>query len=229
MKGICWGLVLGSALFSCFVLRGISDPTLASLSSVFTDSFQFDVLGNQDVSDKLKQEACIVFKKLELPNPEKIQVKRMSAQLKEIMDKKNCGIFATHNAIFVDEAWVMSLSKDQRTFYLGHEATHIKNKDTVRKIGMFVTLIAVMCAGALYCKDKTFGLVGFLSLEVLSAMAYMAFYRHIELQADNGGALIAPIVRYNAQKKSTANQSFIKKAYTWLLSWFDEYHVHGVD
>src|SRR5205807_801617 len=53
----------------------------AAASSFVTDAVQFRILGTDDVADRIKQQAQRVFAELQLPESEKIPVKRMSSLL----------------------------------------------------------------------------------------------------------------------------------------------------
>jgi len=211
-------------LFSFVPRYCVANQLLAlgsSWSSVVTDAFQFKALGNDDASEDIRALALEVCTFLQMQEPEKIQVKQMSPLLRSCVGSKNC--IATHNAIFVDQEWLRSLKDDERKFVLAHEAMHIKNKDTAKKIGAYLAMFIVSCAGIAYFKNKECGFVGMGVLSIIELAAFAAFSRYQEARADAGAATISPEA-FQGIDDDHSDQSLIQKIWLWLCAWFSEYH-----
>ena len=115
---------------------------IASVSSVFCDSYQLKVLGSQDISDDNKVLIRNILAQLGIKQYEHIHIKQMSPALINVLGNANA--LATANAIFIDEDFFNSLTKDERVALIGHEGIHIKNKDVLK------TLLAVCLAKGIF-------------------------------------------------------------------------------
>ncbi len=215
-------------LFCSFVMASIGQQCIvlgASWSSIVTDKFQFQVLGSENVSEELRNRAINVFQLLKMNEPEKIQIKRMSASLRKCVGDQNC--MATGNAVFVDEEWLLSLSEDEQKFVLAHEAMHIKNKDTAKKIGAYLAIFVVFCVGIAHFKNKGYGgVIGMSALGVVELAALAAYHRYQEARADADAAHVVPTAFQTINDTDIPrDQSWLQKTCTWLCSWFDEYNT----
>jgi len=196
----------------------------ASWSSVVTDKFQFRVLGSENVSEKLRARAVEAFQFLQMDEPEKIQVKRMSSLLRSCIGDETC--IATHNALFVDEEWLSSLREEEQKFVLAHEGMHIKNKDTAQTIGAYLAIFVIWCAGIAYFKNKDYGVIGIGALGVIQLATLAAYHRYKEARADAGAAQVAPTDFQIIDDTNTrVDQAWPQKTWAWFCSWFDAYHA----
>lgn len=212
-----FGIFLYIAFFSVS-LHGHFQHYFMTPVSAGINKLQLYVLGKDDVSDALKKRAQEIFTIIGVPEPEKIFIKRMSPFL--LSCAQDAGCIATHNALFVDEAWLESLPDNKVCFVLAHEAMHLKNKDYIKRTatGLGLSLLGIT---AVY-NYKKLGVVGLGSCALFSAAAFSAVSRYQESNADAGAERIAPGA-FSDHALINISQTPYQKAWGWLGSWFSIY------
>jgi len=160
------------------------------MSSLFWDSYQFKILGSEDVSEKTKNLVQSILQKLGIQNYHQIHIKQMSSLLATAHGRFNP--IATANAIFIDEEYLASLPPNEQRAVIGHEGMHIKNKDCLH-ILVALCLMDVAAVVSLSCIRKNVeNIFAQYSCNASALLAIIlgiaAFHRYQEERADKQSA-----------------------------------------